>query len=93
MQGTTPGAKIQRKPRMRWMDNMEEWTGMPFEDLLEKTDESGVDLFMKRPTLGSRMVEDKTRQDTSVSSRKLLRGASDTLTAATIILRRALLLS
>jgi len=22
---------------MRWMDNMEEWTGMPFEDLWKKT--------------------------------------------------------
>jgi len=22
---------------MRWMGNMEEWTGMPFEDLLKKT--------------------------------------------------------
>ena len=47
---------------MLWMGNMEEWTGMPFEDLLKKTEESGVDLSLKRPTLGSRMVEDKTRQ-------------------------------
>ena len=37
MQDTTPGAKKQRKPKMRWMYNMEEWTGMPFEDLLKKT--------------------------------------------------------
>src|SRR6218665_267143 len=37
MQGTTPGARKQGKPRMRWMDNMEEWTRMPFEDLLKKT--------------------------------------------------------
>src|SRR6218665_1376679 len=28
MQGTTPGARKQGKPRMRWMDNMEQWTGM-----------------------------------------------------------------
>src|SRR6218665_3411838 len=33
----TPGPRKQGKPRMRWMDNMEEWTGMPFEDLLKKT--------------------------------------------------------
>jgi len=32
MQGITPGARKQGKPRMRWMDNMEEWTGMPFEE-------------------------------------------------------------
>src|SRR6218665_1321693 len=32
---------MQGRSRMRWMDNMEEWTGMPFE----------VDLSMKRPTL------------------------------------------
>src|SRR6218665_364936 len=37
MQGSTPGARKQGKPRMRWMDNMEEWTGMQFEDLLKKT--------------------------------------------------------
>ena len=36
MQGTIAGARKQGKPRMRWMDNMEEWTGMPFEDLLKK---------------------------------------------------------
>src|SRR6218665_118906 len=29
----TPGARKQGKQRLRWMDNMEEWTGMPFEDL------------------------------------------------------------
>ena len=27
----------QGKPGMRWMDNMEEWAGMTFEDLLKKT--------------------------------------------------------
>src|SRR6218665_1090482 len=50
---TTPGARKQWKIRMRWMDNMEEWTGMPFEDLLKKTRDrkSRVDLSM---------VEDKT---------------------------------
>src|SRR6218665_474306 len=37
MQGTTTGARKQGKPRMRWMNNMEEWTGMPFEDLMKKT--------------------------------------------------------
>src|SRR6218665_3286356 len=37
MQGTTPGARKQGKPRMRRMDNTEEWTGIPFEDLLKKT--------------------------------------------------------
>jgi len=37
MQGTRPGARKQGKPRMRWMDNMEQWTGMPFKDLLKKT--------------------------------------------------------
>src|SRR6218665_1084329 len=75
MQCTTPGARKQGKPRMRWMDNMEELTGMPFEDQVKssqvksksfnrsrETEESGVDVLMKRPTLGSRMVEDKTRQ-------------------------------
>ena len=63
MQGTTPGARKQGKPRMRWMDNMEEWTGMPFEDLLKKTRDrkKWSTLVMKRPTLGARMVEDKTR--------------------------------
>jgi len=43
------------------MDNMEEWTGMAFERR-RQVDESEADLSMKRPTLGSRMVEDKTRQ-------------------------------
>jgi len=37
MQGTTLGARKQGKPRMRWMDNMEQWTRMPFKDLLKKT--------------------------------------------------------
>jgi len=37
MQCTTPGARKQGKPRMRWMDNMEELTGMPFEDLLKSS--------------------------------------------------------
>src|SRR6218665_500884 len=37
MQGTTPGTRKQGEPRMRWMENMEEWNGMPFEDLLQKT--------------------------------------------------------
>ena len=37
MQCTTRGARKQGKPRMRWMVNMKEWTGMPFEDLLKKT--------------------------------------------------------
>src|SRR6218665_987451 len=65
LQGTTPGARKQGKPRMLWMDNMEEWTGMPFEDLLNKTRDrkKWSTLVMKRPTLGARMVEDKTRQD------------------------------
>src|SRR6218665_2778744 len=42
---------------------------MPFEDgrrpieLDEKQKKSGVDFFMKRPTLGSRMDEDKTRPE------------------------------
>src|SRR6218665_2015864 len=31
------GSKKTRKARMRWMNNMEEWTRMPFEDLLKKT--------------------------------------------------------
>ena len=30
MQGTTSGARKQRKPRMRWMDNIEQWIGMQF---------------------------------------------------------------
>ena len=34
MEGTTPGARKQGKPRMRWM---EQWTGMPFKDLLKTT--------------------------------------------------------
>src|SRR6218665_905807 len=33
---------------------------MSSEKLLRKTDGDGVDLSMKRPTLGSRMVKDKT---------------------------------
>jgi len=37
MQGTTSGAIKQWKPWMRWMDSMDEWTGMLFEDLLKKT--------------------------------------------------------
>src|SRR6218665_1907087 len=37
VQGTTPGARKQGKPTMWWMDNMEQWTGMPFKDLLLKT--------------------------------------------------------
>ena len=30
-EGTIPGTRKQERSRMRWMDNMEEWTGMPFE--------------------------------------------------------------
>src|SRR6218665_914664 len=30
-------SKKTREPRMWWMDNMEQWTGMPFKDLLKKT--------------------------------------------------------
>src|SRR6218665_997155 len=37
MLGTTPGARKQGTPRMRWMNNMEEWTGMSFKDLLKNT--------------------------------------------------------
>src|SRR6218665_4020073 len=36
MQGTTPGAKNKKDRFDGWMDNMEEWTGMQFEDLLKK---------------------------------------------------------
>src|SRR6218665_3156982 len=64
MQGTSPGARKQGKPRMRWMNNMEEWTGMQFEDRLKKTRDRKkwsrrVD---EATTLASRMVEDKKRQ-------------------------------
>jgi len=37
MHGTAPGAIKQERPRMRYMKNVEQWTGMPFEDLLKKT--------------------------------------------------------
>jgi len=62
MQGTTLGARKQGKPRMRWMNNMEEWTGMLFEDLLKKTRDS-----RKWSRLVNEVTSDrgwlKTRQD------------------------------
>ena len=35
MQGTVPGERKQGRPRMRWIDNMEKWTGMSFDKLPE----------------------------------------------------------
>src|SRR6218665_2853944 len=62
MQGTTLEARKQGKPRMRWMNNMEEWTGMLFEDLLKKTRDS-----RKWSRLVNEVTSDrgwlKTRQD------------------------------
>ena len=47
---------------MQWMDNMEEWTGMLFEDLLKKTrHRKKWGRLVHEEDLGSRMVEDKTR--------------------------------
>ena len=67
MQDTVSGAVKQRRRRMRWIDNMEKWTEMSFDKLLRETGESGpgVDLSMKRPTLGARIVKDKTRHATN----------------------------
>jgi len=65
-----------QRPRMRWMDNIEESTGIPFENLLKKTRDRkrwSIDLSTKRPTLGSRMVwrHDKTRHWKDFTWRKI----------------------
>jgi len=43
---------------MRRIDNMEKWVEMSFDKLLRVKG----NIFMKRPTLAKRMVQDKTRQ-------------------------------
>jgi len=45
---------------------MENWAKMSFEKLLKEIETygDGIDLSMKRPTLGTRTVKDKTRQAT-----------------------------
>ena len=57
MQGALPGARKQGRPRTQWIDNM---------DLTNRrrqgTERDGIDLSMKRPTFGSRMVKDETRR-------------------------------
>jgi len=47
---------------MRWMDDVEKWAKMSFEKLLKETEDRWrwCTLSMKRPTLGTRMVKDKT---------------------------------
>jgi len=64
MQGTIPGARIQGKPRMRWMDNMEEWTGMPFEDLWKETRDRRKWSILFREATNPR-IEDGWRKDNS----------------------------
>ena len=86
MQGTVPGARKQRRPRTRWIDNMEKWAenynywgrqgtegvginywgrqgtegvGIDYWGR-QGTEGVGIDLTMKPPTLGMRMVKDKT---------------------------------
>ena len=66
MQGTTPGPRKQGKPRMRWMDNMVEWTGMPFEDLLKKTkDRRKWSRLFHEAT--NPWIEDGWRQDKTIN--------------------------
>src|SRR6218665_986536 len=52
----------QGKTRMQWMDNMEEWTVMPFEDLLKKTRNRRKWSRLVHEAANPRMVEDKTRR-------------------------------
>ena len=38
MQGTVPGARARGRPRMRWLDDMSEWSGLSTEELLRTTE-------------------------------------------------------
>lgn len=41
MQGTVPRTRKQGRPKMQWIDNMEKWTGMSFDELVRETRDRG----------------------------------------------------
>jgi len=62
MQSTVLEIRKQGTTKMRWIDLA---TSSPYLGR-QRTDGDGIDLSMKRPALGSRMIKDKTRQDVQV---------------------------
>src|SRR6218665_2455528 len=56
------GAEKQGRPRMRWMENMEEWTGISFEDLLKKARDRKKWSSLVHETTNPR-IDDGSRQD------------------------------
>jgi len=79
IQGTTPGRRKRGRPMKSWLDDITAWTGLNFESALhvacmQLTVTSGEQLVNKdpwysQPTLRSRVTENKTRQNISITSR------------------------
>jgi len=58
MQGTTPGARRQGRPRTAWMDNIKTWTGRPVEESIRMT-EVRESTSVVWPTLGSMTAKEQ----------------------------------
>jgi len=72
MQGTVPGVRKQRRPKMRWMDDMKKWAKMSFERLLKNTE----DRWKWRRLIheaSNPWNEDKTRQSGNFHSAVIIK--------------------
>jgi len=61
MQGTMPGARRLKRPRMAWVDNIKTWTVLSVEESVRMTEINGGSTSMVWPTIGSRMVREQNR--------------------------------
>ena len=39
IQGTTPGSRTRRRPKMTWIDNIKSWTGLSLTELTRKVED------------------------------------------------------